>query len=157
MKNELIEYKGYYASINISVADSCLFGKVEFIKDSIVFGADTLPELISTFHAELDDYLELCAEVGKQPDKTMTGSFNVRIGEELHKKALIKSKCDGVALNDVIKKAVSQYVNDTSEIHHHVNVSVKQEPSKETVTTQPFDLSPYPVWTPSTETTNEHH
>jgi len=139
MKSKLLEYKGYYASINVSVEDECMFGKVEFINDSIV-----------------DDYLDFCAEVGKAPDKTMTGSFNVRIGEDLHKKALIRSKSDGVTLNDVIKKSVEQYVNLSAEIHNHVNVSV-QTIDKESVITQPFEFSPDTLWTPSKDIQNEPH
>jgi predicted HicB family RNase H-like nuclease len=156
MKSKLLEYKGYYASINVSVEDECMFGKVEFINDSIVFGADTIPELKVTFETEVDDYLDFCAEVGKAPDKTMTGSFNVRIGEDLHKKALIRSKSDGVTLNDVIKKSVEQYVNLSAEIHNHVNVSV-QTIDKESVITQPFEFSPDTLWTPSKDIQNEPH
>lgn len=48
------------------VEDDCIFGKVKFINDSIVFGADTVSELKSTFEAEVDDYLEFCAEVSTQ-------------------------------------------------------------------------------------------
>jgi predicted HicB family RNase H-like nuclease len=117
MKNKLLEYKGYCASINVSVEDGCLFGKVEFINDSIVFGADTVAELKETFETEVDDYLQFCEEVGKEPDKTMTGSFNVRIGADLHKQAVMRAKIDNVALNEVIKKSVEQYINSTTEIH----------------------------------------
>jgi predicted HicB family RNase H-like nuclease len=156
MKNKLLEYKGYCASINVSVEDGCLFGKVEFINDSIVFGADTVPELQSTFEAEIEDYLDFCKEVGKNPDKTMTGSFNVRIGADLHKQAVTRAKTDDVALNEIIKKAVDQYVNSPSEIHNHVTVSVQSTDTK-SVTTQPYEISPYPAWTPSEEVSNGSH
>ena len=156
MKSKLLEYKGYYASINVSVEDGCLFGKVEFINDSIVFGADTVAELKATFETEIEDYLAFCAEVGKAPDKTMTGSFNVRIGAVLHRQALIRAKADDVTLNEVMKKSVEQYVNSATEIHNHVNVSVQSTDTK-SVTTQPYELSPYPAWTPSKEVSNEPH
>ena len=158
MKNKLLEYKGYFASINVSVEDECVFGKVEFINDSIVFGADTIPELKATFESELDSYLEFCAEVGKTPDKTMKGSFNIRIGEDLHKQALIRAKTDKVSLNDVIKKAVDQYINSPAEIHNHVNLSVhKHEGSEATFTTQPFNTSSPFTWSPNPEIINGHH
>ena len=34
-------------------------------------------------------YLEFCAETGKQPEKPFKGSFNVRIGADLHRKATL--------------------------------------------------------------------
>ncbi|UUO25121.1 type II toxin-antitoxin system HicB family antitoxin [Colwellia sp. M166] len=156
MKSKLLEYKGYYASINVSVEDECVFGKVEFINDSIVFGADTVAELKVTFKSEIEDYLEFCKEVGKDPDKTMTGSFNIRIGEELHKKALVRAKLDSVTLNEVIKKSVEQYVNSATEIHNHVNVNVQNVDNK-SVTTQPFELSPSTAWTASEEVSHGSH
>jgi predicted HicB family RNase H-like nuclease len=156
MKSKLLEYKGYYASINVSVEDECMFGKVEFINDSIVFGADTIPGLKATFEAEVDDYLEFCMEVGKAPDKTMTGSFNVRIGENLHKKAIMRSKSDGVTLNDVIKKSVEQYVNTSPEIHNHVSVNILKQ-DEHVIKTQTFDTSSNYTWKPSVEAPNEHH
>ncbi|MFT5758572.1 MAG: putative HicB family RNase H-like nuclease [Alteromonadaceae bacterium] len=115
---KLLEYKGYLASVSTSIEDECLYGKIEFIKDSIVFGADSVKELKQQFHVEVDDYIEFCAEVGKEPNKTFTGSFNVRIGAELHKKCLIRSKQDDVTMNEVIKSAVCQYVNQ-NEVHNH--------------------------------------
>jgi predicted HicB family RNase H-like nuclease len=132
--NKLLEYKGYLASINVSVDDKCIYGKVEFIKDSIVFGADNFVELEQQFHDEIDDYIELCADVGKEPEKTLTGSFNVRIGSDLHKKCLIRAKQDDVAMNEVIKIAVCQYVNQ-SEVHNHnhVNVNIHKETVHEDV------------------------
>ena len=151
MKQQLLKYKEYYASIDISLEDGCLYGKVEFINDSIVFGASTIQELEDRFHTEVDEYLEFCAEIGKSPDKASTGTFNIRIGQQLHKKALIKSKQEGVSLNDVVKCAVEQYVNPTNHVHNHVNVSIEHKIEKTAVetTTQTFDLTPSKQWTTS--------
>jgi len=158
MKNKLLEYKGYFASINVSIEDECVFGKVEFINDSIVFGADTIPELKATFESEVDEYLAFCAEVGKEPDKTMTGTFNVRVGEELHKQALIRAKTDKVSLNEIVKKAIDQYVNSPTEIHNHVSLSVhKHEGSEPVVTTQPFNTSSAFKWSPNPEVIDGCH
>ncbi len=126
--SKLLEYKGYLASINVSVDDKCMYGKVEFIKDSIVFGADNFVELEQQFHDEIDDYIAFCAEVGKEPEKTLTGSFNVRIGSESHKKCLIRAKQDDVTMNDVIKTAICQYVNQNeAHNHNHVSVNIHKE------------------------------
>ena len=37
----------------------------------------------------VEDYLVLCKEAGKEPQKTFKGSFNIRISPELHKAAAI--------------------------------------------------------------------
>lgn len=153
MKNKLVEYKGYYASINVSIEDGCLYGKVEFINDSIVFGAGTVQELTKQFEIEIDDYLAFCKEVGKDPDKTIKGTFNVRVGAELHREALLKSTNDGCSLNDVVKKSMQLYLCESNEVHNHVSVSIHKHhelPKESTVIIKDFDTSPSSdfIWQP---------
>lgn len=109
MKNYL-EYKGYYGSYEISEEDNVLFGKVEFIKDLISYEGENPKELKNSFQEAIDDYLDSCSQMGRDPQKPFKGSFNVRIGEELHKKIALSLK-DGESMNsfvkDVLKKAVS--------------------------------------------------
>lgn len=144
--SKLLEYKGYFASINTSIEDECLYGKVEFIKDSIVFGADGFKELEQRFHDEVDDYVEFCAEVGKEPEKTLTGSFNVRVGHELHKKCLLRAKQDDVTMNEIVKSAISQYVNQT-EIHNHNHKHVHMtEVNADDVLVQPITVGSPKLW-----------
>ena len=116
MKDKMLKYKNYHASVNFSIEDECLYGKVEFINDSIVFGADTIPELKKAFEEQIDEYIEFCREIGKEPEKPCSGSFNVRVGEDLHRKALIKAKSEGVQLNVVVTKAIDLYVNGGDEL-----------------------------------------
>jgi predicted HicB family RNase H-like nuclease len=158
MSKKLFEYNGYLGSAEISIEDSCAHGKILFINDVVTYESDSVKELEAEFRLAVDDYLETCIEIDKEPDKTMKGTFNVRIGAELHKKALIRSKSDGVTLNEVIKTSVEQYVNSAAEIHNHVNLNVhKHEAPKPTITTQTFETSPYPVWKQSKDLQHESH
>ena len=77
------EYNGYLGSCKVSIEDNCLHGKIEFISDLVNYEAQTTEELRKEFELAVDDYLTHCKEVGKSPDKTFKGSFNVRIGYEL--------------------------------------------------------------------------
>jgi len=45
--------------------------------------------LRASFEAAIDDYLALCEEKGIEPDKPFKGSFNVRIGSQLHRQAAL--------------------------------------------------------------------
>lgn len=106
MSNKTLSYKGYLASIDFSIEDRCLVGRLEHIQDSIVFGADTLPELTEEFHLAVDDYLQTCEELCKEPDKPFKGSFNVRITPQLHKEAAYQATKCGETLNQYVAKAV---------------------------------------------------
>lgn len=62
------------------------------------------------FHASIDDYLELCREIGKQPDREYRRTFDVRVPVELHREAamIAKSKC--ISLNQLVTEALRRYV-----------------------------------------------
>jgi predicted HicB family RNase H-like nuclease len=101
-------YKGYQGSIETSIKDRCLFGKILNITDLILYEGQTLDELEADFKESVKDYLKTCAEVGIEPKKPFKGSFNVRIGEELHEKAAKRANEIGKSLNDYIKDVVKK-------------------------------------------------
>ncbi len=107
---ELLTYKGYTGSIAVSQEDECLYGRIAFIADLVTYEGDTVRELKKAFESAVDDYLATCAAVGKQPLKSCSGTFNVRIGPELHMAALIAAKQADTSLNDFVKQAVSDKV-----------------------------------------------
>ncbi|MEJ7666915.1 MAG: type II toxin-antitoxin system HicB family antitoxin [Hymenobacter sp.] len=93
-----------------NAADEIFHGRIEAITDPVTFEADSAKQLRLEFEQAVDDYLALCAAVGKEPNKTFTGSFNVRIGSELHRKATLVSTGRGISLNQLVSQAVSQFV-----------------------------------------------
>ena len=62
-KVSLMEYRGYHAKIDYSAEDRT-FG----IKDVLAFDGLTPEELETMFHKSIDDYLEVCVELGKEPN-----------------------------------------------------------------------------------------
>ncbi|SFG87391.1 type II toxin-antitoxin system HicB family antitoxin [Pontibacter chinhatensis] len=105
-----IKYKDYIGSVEYSAEDRVFFGKVEFINDLVTFEGTTVEELEAAFQEAVEDYLEMCREIGKQPEKAFKGTFNVRMQPELHKQAARVSIEKGMNLNQLVVEAVSQYV-----------------------------------------------
>lgn len=99
----LMEYKGYFGSYELSEEDHVFFGKVEFIKDLVSYEGETAEEIVTAFHEAVDDYLETCEEQGKEPDKPFKGSFNVRIGEDLHRQIALAAMKNDMSINSFIK------------------------------------------------------
>lgn len=114
--DNLMEYKGYHAKIEYSDADKMFFGKVLGINDTLIFGGDTVPELEAMFHENIDDYLELCAEEGREPDKEYKGSFNVRIDPSLHKAAVFEAERRNISLNKFIEESVQTELNKNTQL-----------------------------------------
>lgn len=61
-----------------------------------------------TFKEAVEDYLELCAEQGRQPDRPFKGSFSVRVGKELHRQAVLMARQQGLSLNAFVIEALKE-------------------------------------------------
>lgn len=70
MKN-LLEYKGYYGKVEYSVEEQILFGKIEGIVDLVTFESKNADEIEKEFRDAVDDYLDFCHQVGKEPEKNI--------------------------------------------------------------------------------------
>ncbi len=105
--NNTMSYKGYVGSVEFSEEDGEFYGKVMGIRALISYEGETAKELVDDFHGAVDDYLELCKEEGKEPEKAYTGSFNVRISPELHREAAIFAAAHQMSLNSFVENAVS--------------------------------------------------
>lgn len=107
MKN-LIEYKGYVGSVEFSQEDGLFYGKVQGIRALISYEGTNAADLIEDFHAAVDDYLAICQEEGKEPEKAYKGSFNIRVSPELHKKIAIYAMENDITLNSFVEQAVKK-------------------------------------------------
>ncbi len=111
MKDMMI-YKSYYGSVHYSAEDQILFGKIEFIRSLVDYEGTDVKNLRTAFEEAVDDYLELCEEEGKKPEKPFKGSFNVRTGSDLHRRAVIFALSKGKNLNSIVTDALEQYLSD---------------------------------------------
>lgn len=108
--NTLLEYKGYLGSVQFSAEDEVLHGRLEFIRDLVTYEGADAKRLKSAFHEAVDDYVALCAAEGRKPDVPLKGSFNVRPGRDLHRRAVLHAKRRGVNLNTVVSDALRGYL-----------------------------------------------
>ncbi|MBQ3687297.1 MAG: type II toxin-antitoxin system HicB family antitoxin, partial [Treponema sp.] len=58
----------------------------------------------------VDDYLSLCEQEGKEPEKAYKGSFNIRISPNLHKKLAIYTMEHGMSLNSFIERSIEHSI-----------------------------------------------
>ena len=109
MKNTM-SYRGYYGSVEFSDEDSVFFGRIIGINDHITYEGDNVKALRNDFHEAVDEYLETCAQLGKEPERTYKGTFNVRITPALHRQLAVFSAISGKTLNTVVEEAIRNYV-----------------------------------------------
>ena len=101
-----ITYKGYQATVEYE--DGSLFVKVLHIDDLLIGECLSAADAPRVLQELVDGYLEDCAELGREPTKPFKGTFNVRVGPELHKRAAIKAAEQGVSLNNWVQSALEE-------------------------------------------------
>ncbi len=104
--SKMMEYNGYHAQIEYDNDDEIFVGKVYGIVDSLNFHGTSVAELEEMFHQCIDNYLQMCAETGKTPEKEFKGSFNIRISPELHRGISLQAAQEGVTLNQYVLRAL---------------------------------------------------
>lgn len=109
--NNTMEYKGYLGSVEFSEEDALFYGKVLGIRALVSYEGNNAQELIADFHGAVDDYLDLCVQQGKEPERAYKGSFNVRISPELHKQAVVAAMSQNMTLNSFVESSIAQAVH----------------------------------------------
>ena len=148
MKNKVLTYKEYIGSIEVDLDEYILYGQILFIRDLITYEANNPSNLKKEFQIAVDDYIETCHSLGREPQKPYKGSFNIRIGQDLHREAAIQAYLEGESLNNFIKLSLEEKVHKQPQIQRHVHEhiikhTVIEKTTEETEITFP---SPEPAW-----------
>lgn len=106
-----MSYKGYSARVEYDDEDGIFVGRIAGIRDGVGFHADSVAELREAFHEAVEDYLETCARIGKEPQKAFSGQMMFRVNPELHRRAVVAAELAGKSLNqwaeDVLNRATT--------------------------------------------------
>ena len=104
-------YKGFTARVDFDDAEGIFSGRLLGISDVVGFHADNVPELRAAFEDAVDDYVETCARIGKQPEKPASGKLMLRIPPDVHRAALVAAESAGTSLNQWASKVLRQAAN----------------------------------------------
>ena len=109
-----LEYDGYVGSVSYSDRDEVFHGKLEGIRDLVTYEATDVAGLKRAFVEAVEDYLVTCQRGSKKPDTPFKGTFNVRVGTELHKRAAMYATENRKKLNTVVSEALEHYLKTAS-------------------------------------------
>lgn len=121
--SNVLEYNGFIGSVEFSLEDHILFGSLLYINDLVTYEGETLQELEEAFQEAVEEYIELCKECEKEPEKPFKGVFNVRISPELHKRAVYEAERRGVKLNQFVMESIKNELEsrkENKEEHKHM-------------------------------------
>jgi|GEM_PF-6762083 len=61
------------------------------------------------------DILKIVKSLVKRPILPFKGSFNVRVGHDLHMAASVVASRENISLNDLARRALSEYIMNHAE------------------------------------------
>ena len=107
----MMEYRGYRAAVRFDYDAGVFHGEVVDTRDVIVFEGTSVEQLDQEFKYSIDDYLAVCAERGREPDKPFSGRIPLKVPPRLHRAAFVAARAEGKSLNawvaETIEKAVT--------------------------------------------------
>ena len=101
-------HQGYSARIEYDDEDSIFTGRIAGIRDGVGFHADTVEGLRKAFHEAVEDYLETCAKVGKEPQRAYSGQVMFRVDPEVHRRAALAAELAGKSLNQWAEEVLAR-------------------------------------------------
>jgi predicted HicB family RNase H-like nuclease len=107
----MIEYKGYTGVFEFDASIDAFHGRVLGLQDVVTFEGRSVDELRGAMEESVEDYLDLCAEVGKQPERPYRGEFLVRTTPEVHRAAVTAAESEGMSLNAWVENAIVGIAN----------------------------------------------
>jgi predicted HicB family RNase H-like nuclease len=105
-----MKYKNYLGSVEFDEDDRLFYGRLLFVRALVSYKARDAEGLVSAFHEAVDDYVEQCAADGVKPEKPFKGSFNVRPGPDLHRRASVAALRAGMSLNAFVTRALEDAI-----------------------------------------------
>jgi predicted HicB family RNase H-like nuclease len=105
-----LKYKGYIGSVSYSEPDKVFFGKIEGIDGLVNYEGESVQELTTAFQEAVDDYLIFCEEHNCKPEKSYTGTFNIRISPATHRQIANLATEAGISINAFVRKALDEAV-----------------------------------------------
>lgn len=103
----MLTYKSYTAQLEVDIEAGVIFGRVIDIKDVLTFQGNTVEEARQEFHDTIDDYLEWCEELGKEPNKPFSGKLPFRTTPEHHRKIFLAATKSGKSINSWMEEVLA--------------------------------------------------
>lgn len=114
---DILEYQGFHGTAELDMSRGVCRGKILFIPDLVTYQSAAPAELQAEFEAAVEDYLETCEELGREPCRPASGTFNVRVSPEVHRQAQIRAHLEDTSLNDIVARALANYIAPRREVH----------------------------------------
>ena len=105
-----MQHKGYKGCFEYDESSDIFHGQIIGIKDVVTFQGRSIDELKVALHDSVDDYLEMCEQEKKAPDKPFSGKFSLRLTPELHSNVAESAALTKRSINSWVIEAVESFL-----------------------------------------------
>lgn len=109
-----MKYKGYHGHVNYDEKAKLFHGEVIGLRDVITFQGTSVEELEQAFKDSVDEYLDFCKELKREPEKPFSGKLLLRLPPDIHERVAYEAERSGLSLNTWIKQGLQQLIDDSS-------------------------------------------
>jgi len=103
-----LKYKDFQGSVEFE--DGHLIIQILHIDDFVTTEVISAAEAQAAFEELVDDYVETCKQLGKQPCRPFKGTFNIRTNPELHRRIAMAAVDIGETMNAWVTVALEERV-----------------------------------------------
>ena len=104
----MIEYKGYIGVIEFDSEIDSFHGTVINTNDVITFYGASVAELRQEMRKSVDEYLEFCRELGREPEPPFSGKLIIQTSPDLHRRVALNAARRHVNLNTYIQEVLEK-------------------------------------------------
>lgn len=94
-----MNYKGYFARVELDPEDRIFVGRIVGIRDVVSFHGESVVELEAAFKEAVENYLVACKELNQEPNKPYSGRLLLRIPVDLHASVAAAAEAKGKSIN----------------------------------------------------------
>ena len=110
----MFEYKGYHAEVVYNEETNYWTGWLYGISDFVTFGGETEAEVENDFYEAVDEYLDYCKEIRKEPKREVSDNLDVRVNSDLYKSLKLAAQNAGESFNSFVEKILTDYLAKTA-------------------------------------------
>ena len=105
----MMSYKCYKGHFEYDEKADIFHGQIIGIRDVVTFQGRSIDELRQALKDSLDDYLEMCEQEGKSPDKPFSGKFSLHLSPELHSRVAQSAALTKKSINFWMTEAIENF------------------------------------------------
>lgn len=107
----MMEYRGYRGVVVYDDEAGLLHGEVVDTRDVITFQGSSVSEVQQAFRDSVDEYLTICSERGRSPDRPYSGRIALRLPSQVHRAAATAARTERKSLNAWLTELIGREVN----------------------------------------------